>query len=104
MLQRRAAYSTLASVALYLVALYLIACLSIPIPTSKIERLNPVFCRLRLLPFLALRVIFLIWSFSDQRKTAMGLPNAPQVEEIPEITEIDGEGGALFPQLVQSPC
>ena len=46
------------------IALYLIACLSIPIPTSKIERLSPVFCFFLLLPFFALRVMFLIWSFS----------------------------------------
>ena len=32
------------------------------------------------------------------------LSDEPQDEEIPKITEIDGEGRALFPQLVQSPC
>ena len=38
------------------------------------------------------------------RKTAMSLPNAPQAEELPEITEIDGEGRCNAEQLVQSPC
>ena len=33
------------------------------------------------------------------RKSALALPNAPEVEEIPEITEIDGEGRCFASSL-----